>query len=397
MTTRSDNIVNDLAAELLQRATELVPVLRQRAAATEKLRRVPDETIADLRRTGLLKAVQPKRFGGFEIDLDQVMAIIAELARGCGSTAWVYGVYCDHNMTLGMFPGEAQQDVWSKQPDALVSAGLAPGGTVTRTPGGYRLTGRWSYSSGCMHADWAFVHGMLPSADGETPPESIYFLVPRSDIRIIDTWEVIGLCGTGSNDLDINDVFIPIHRTLRVADANEGTGPGTRFNDGALFRLPRAATIPYCLGAPVLGIVQAMYDDFIDNMRPRASRGFPLAQQQTIQLRVAEAAAEIDAARLLLQRDCKDSMRAVRERGGLTMAERARNRRDMGYCVKLCVQASERMFAVTGGAGIYLNTDMQRLYRDALALSRHYINSWDISGTTFGRVAFGLKPLHPAI
>ncbi|MFN0301780.1 MAG: acyl-CoA dehydrogenase family protein [Burkholderiales bacterium] len=386
-----------MGTELLRHATELVPVLRHRAAVTETLRRLPDETIAHLRRTGLLKAAQPRRFGGFELDLDEIMAIIAEVGRGCGSTAWVYGVYCDHNITLGMFPRQAQEDVWTNHPDALVSAGLAPGGTVTRAEDGYRLSGRWSYSSGCTHADWAFVHSILPATDSANPPESMYFLVPRKDFGIIDTWQVIGLCGTGSNDLEIRDAFVPSHRALRVADANEGTGPGITTNDGALFRLPRAATVPYCLGAPVLGIAQAMYDDFIDNMRPRASRGFPLAEQQTIQMRVAEAAAEIDAARLLLQRDCKESMRAIRERGKLTMDERARNRRDMGYCVKLCVQASERMFSVTGGAGIYLNTDMQRLYRDVLALSRHYINSWDIAGTTYGRIAFGLKALHPAI
>ena len=322
----------DIGTELLHRATALVPVLRQRATTTEQLRRLPDETIDDLRRTELIKAARPTRFGGFALDLDQVMAIIAELGRGCGSSAWVYGVYCDHNITLGMFPGHAQEDVWARQPDALICAGLAPGGTLTRAAGGYRLTGRWSYSSGCTHADWAFVHSMLPSTDGLAPPESIDLFLPRVDFRIIDTWEVIGLCGTGSNDLEVNDAFVPAHRTLRVADANEGTGPGAAYNDAPLYRLPRAATVPYCLGAPVLGIAQAMYDDFVDNMRPRASRGFPLAEQQTIQMRVAEAAAEIDAARLLLQRDCKESMRAIRERGALTLAERARNRRDMGYC-----------------------------------------------------------------
>ncbi len=386
-----------IGTELLRRATELVPILRQRAAATEALRRLPDETIDDLRRSELLKAVQPKRFGGFEVDLDEMMAISAELARGCGSSAWVYGIYCDHNITVGMFPREAQEDVWSKNPDALISSGLAPSGTVKRVPGGFRLSGRWGFSSGSAHADWTFVQSIVPSEDSAGPSASSYFLLPRADWQIIDTWKVVGLCGTGSNDIEIADAFVPAHRVLQVSDANEGSGPGTQCNDGPLFRLPRAATVPFSLGAPALGIAQSMYDDFIDNMRPRASRGFPLAEQQTIQMRVAEAAAEIDAARLLMHRDCRESMRAIRERGKLTMEERARNRRDMGYCVKLCVQASERMFSATGGAGIYLNTDMQRLYRDVLALSRHYINSWDISGTTYGRIAFGLKPLHPAI
>jgi alkylation response protein AidB-like acyl-CoA dehydrogenase len=388
---------SDIGAELLRRARELVPVLRQRAAETEARRQLLPETLADFRRLELLRAVRPKRYGGFEIGLDELMAIISEIGRGCGSSAWVYGVYCDHNITLGMFPAEAQEDVWAKNPEALVSAGLAFGGTVKRAPGGFRISGRWAFSSGCDHVDWVFVHSSAPAVDGADKPEPRYFLIPRSDWKIIDTWRVIGLCGTGSHDIEMNDAFVPAHRTLVIADANEGRGPGVKINDGPLFRLPRTATVPFCLGAPAIGIAQSMYDDFIENMRTRASRGFQLAEQPTIQIRVAEAAAEIDAARLLLQRDCRETMAAIRARGALTLDERARNRRDMGYCIKLCTQASERLFAVTGGAGIYLDTDMQRLYRDVLAVSRHYINSWDISGTTFGRVAFGLKPLHPSI
>jgi 3-hydroxy-9,10-secoandrosta-1,3,5(10)-triene-9,17-dione monooxygenase len=170
---------HDIGTELLRRASELVPILRQRARATEQLRRLPDETIADLRRTELLKAARPTRFGGFALDLDQVMAIISELGRGCGSTAWVYGVYCDHNITLGMFPGAMQEDVWAKQPDALISAGLAPGGTIQRTAGGYRLSGRWSYSSGCIHADWAFVQTIFASS---TPGKSSAFAAPAAMI-----------------------------------------------------------------------------------------------------------------------------------------------------------------------------------------------------------------------
>jgi alkylation response protein AidB-like acyl-CoA dehydrogenase len=386
-----------MGAELLGRARELVPVLRGRARETEARRQLLPETLSDLRRAELLKAVQPRRYGGFEIEFDELMAIIVELGRGCGSSAWVYGVYCDHAITMGMYAGEAQDELWRDHPEALVSSGLAPAGTVRRVPGGFRLSGQWSFSSGCDHADWVFVQSIVPPGDGTDHPQPSYFLVPRSEWRIIDTWHVIGLCGTGSKDVEIADVFVPAHRRVVIADLNEGRGPGAAVNPGPLYRLPRTGTVPFCLGAPAVGIAQAMYDTFVDQMRGRSSRGFQLAEQATIQMRVAEAAAEIDAARLLLMRDGRDTMAATRERGALSLEERARNRRDMAYIVKLCVQASERLFAATGGAGIYLDADMQRMYRDVLAVSRHYINSWDISGTTFGRVAFGLKPLHPSI
>lgn len=383
--------------ELLARARDLVPTLRARARETEALRRVPDATIADMRRLELFRAVQPQRYGGFEIELAEVMAIISELGRGCGSSAWVFGIFCDHAITLGMYPGAAQDDLWRDTPDALVSSGLAPAGIVTRADGGYRLAGQWSFSSGVDHADWIFVQSVTPPGPGNDAPEHAYFLLPKTDYRILDTWHVIGLCGTGSKDVAIEDAFVPAHRRVAVADLNESRAPGTAVNPGPLYRLPRAATVPFTLGSPAIGVAQAIYDDFIEMMRSRASRGVQLAEQATIQVRVAEAAAEIDCARMLLERDCRATMAAVRAHGRLTLEERARNRRDMAYIVRLCAAAAERLYAATGGAGLYTHGDMQRMYRDVLAISRHYINSWDISATTFGRVALGLPPIHPAI
>lgn len=383
--------------ELLRRARELVPQLRERATQTEAQRFVPAETVEAFRRTELLKAVLPKRYGGFELEFGETIAIISELARGCASSAWVYAIFCDHQITIGMFPGQAQEDVWRDTPAALASSGLAPSGKVARVSGGYQIEGRWSFSSGCDHADWVFVQSMAPGSDDQSAPTPMYFLLPRSQFRIIDNWHVVGLCGTGSKDIEIDSVFVPEHRTARIADINESCSPGASFNDGPLFKLPRAGTVPFTLGAPAIGAAQSLYDAFVEMMRSRGSRGFALAEQATIQVRVAEAAAEIDAARLLVERDCRASMAAIRANGKLTLDERARNRRDMAYAVKLCRQAAERLFSATGGAGLYTNTEMQRLYRDVLAISHHYINSWDISATTFGRIALGLKPIHPAI
>lgn len=385
------------AQELLRRARELVPTLRQRAAQTEAQRCIPSETMADFRRAQLLHAVLPRRYGGFEIDFGDMIAIVSELARGCASSAWVYAIFCDHQITLGMFPGEAQEELWRNTSGALASSGLAPAGTVTRVPGGYWIEGRWSFSSGCDHADWVFVQSMAPAKDGDGAPVPSYFLLPRAQYRIIDNWHVVGLCGTGSKDIEIAGVFVPEYRSVRIADLNEGNAPGSRFHEGVLYRLPRAGSVPFTLGAPAIGAAQSLYDAFVEMMRTRASRGFALAEQATLQLRVAEAAAEIDAARLLVDRDCRATMAAMRAHGRLTLEERARNRRDMAYAVKLCRQAAERLFSATGGAGLYSDTEMQRMYRDVLAISHHHINSWDISATTFGRIALGLPPVHPAI
>lgn len=382
---------------LLERARALLPVLHERAGETESRRQVSAETIAGLREAGLFHVGQPARFGGYEIGLDELVAIIAELATACGSTGWVYGVLCDHNITMGMFPSEAQDELWADDRHTLISSGIAPAGNAARADGGYRLSGRWSFSSGCDHATWVFVQSILPPERDGDPPVPMYFLLPRSDYGIIDNWYVMGLAGTGSKDIEIDDAFVPAHRTLRVADANAGTGPGTRVNDGVLYRLPRTATVPFSLVAPAVGIARALYDAYIANMSAREARGFKLAEQATIQMRVAEASAEIDAARLMMHRACSETMATMRSDGGLTLEQRARNRRDMGYVVTLCVRAADRLFQTTGGAGLYTGNEMQRMFRDVRAVSAHYINSWDIAGTTFGRVALGLPPNHFAI
>ena len=206
----------DTGAVLIERAQGLVATLAGRAEETAALRRVPDETFRLLHESDLLKAARAERFGGYALGLDEVLEIVVRLGRGCGSTAWVYGIYCDHAITVGMFEPEAQDDVWGDNPEAVISSGLAPSGKVERVPGGYRLDGRWQFSSGCDHADWVFVQSMIPP-EGEGGPIPAYLLLPRSDWEIDDTWFVTGLAGTGSKDIVIEDAFVPPHRVQPIA------------------------------------------------------------------------------------------------------------------------------------------------------------------------------------
>jgi 3-hydroxy-9,10-secoandrosta-1,3,5(10)-triene-9,17-dione monooxygenase len=242
-------------AELLSRARELVPTFRQRAADAEKLRCIPPESIDDLRKAGLFRTMQPAVLGGYELPLDEAVLITATVAEGCGSTGWVQGVYSDHCATLGMFDGQAQKDVWGRSPDSLISSGFMPTGKVARVDDGYRLSGRWSFSSGCDYADWALVRSFVPAAVDTDSPELYMFLVPKTDYTIIDTWFVMGMSATGSKDFELKgEVFVPEHRALSHKDLVEGTGPGSEFNGGALYRLPRMATVPFSLAAPLIGI-----------------------------------------------------------------------------------------------------------------------------------------------
>ena len=291
-----------------------------------------------------------------------------------------------------MYSAEAQEDVWGESPDAVACSGLAFGGEASLAIGGYRVSGRWSFSSGSDHSAWVFVHSNAPTESEEPSRRTAYYLVPRDEFEIVDTWHVVGLSGTGSKDIVINDVFVPEHRRLFVDDANEGRAPGTRVNPGPLYRMPRMATSPFLLTAPTIGLTEALLDLFLESIRTKASRGVKLAELGTIQMRVAEAAAEVDAARLLLERDCTETMSLMRRGDTLTLEQRARNRRDMAYASTLCTRAADRLFTATGGTGLYDGNEMRRQFHDIRAIGAHFVNSWDVAGTTFTKVTLGLEP-----
>lgn len=390
MAKRSSLSLPHLDYQSLRAAAEtLVPVFLERAPEAEALRRLPDETMVDLRRYGLTRLCQPKSVGGAELPLDRAIDIITVLARGCASTAWVCGIYSDHAATIGTFDPQAVDDIWHDDPDTVVSAGVTPSGTAVRTEGGWRISGRWGWSSGCDFAGWAMLSVPLP--EHENQPAGIYMcLVPRDEIEIFDDWHVMGMTATGSKTLIVEDALVPDYRTLSAAAANTGTGAPTARETAALYRLSRPSTIPFFLVAPAVGTAEAALDAHVSGMVGRESRGNRIAEFATAQMHVAEASAEIDAARLLMMRDLRAAMQTAEEGREWTMIERARGRRDQAYVATLCRRAVDRLFAATGGAGIFLSNDQQRRFRDVHAISGHFALNWDIGGTTYGRIALGL-------
>ena len=203
----------------LERVRALLPDLRERTARAEQLRRLPDETFADFQEAGLFRALQPRRYGGYELDPGTFYQAVMEVGAVCGSSAWILGVIGVHNWHLAIFPPQAQEDVWGEDTSVQLSTSLAPTGTVERVEGGYRLQGRWSFSSGCDFCQWAVLGGIAPPAEDGQPPDARVFLVPRSDYAIDDNWHVMGLCATGSKDLVVDDAFVPEYRTHSYQDA----------------------------------------------------------------------------------------------------------------------------------------------------------------------------------
>jgi 3-hydroxy-9,10-secoandrosta-1,3,5(10)-triene-9,17-dione monooxygenase len=281
--------------EYLGRVRELLPALRERAPRAEQLRRLPDETFADFQQAGLFRALQPKRHGGFELDPGVFYRAVAEVAAVCGSTGWVLGVLGVHNWHLAIMPPQAQQDVWGEDDGVQLSTALAPTGKVERADGGFRLSGRWSFSSGCDFCHWAVLGGIAPPNARESlgPPDARVFLVPRRDYRIEDNWHVVGLCGTGSKDIVVEDAFVPEYRTHSYLDAFHLRHPGCEIHDAPLYRLPFALVFRYGITAPAIGAAQGALQAFREQTARRVnvmdqSRA---AEDPFMQHRLAESAA----------------------------------------------------------------------------------------------------------
>lgn len=385
-------------AELMERATAIVPALQLRAAETEQKRRISDRTMKELHAAGLFKILQPRSFHGFEYGLDTFVEIVMEIGRGCLSTSWVYAVMAQHQWMIGMFPPQAQQDVWENDTAAIAASSFTPNGHLQPTAGGFLLSGVWTFASGCDHAQWFILGAKIPQEPDPDKFEQGFVLVPRSIVTIEDNWNVIGLAGTGSKKIVINESFVPGHRSLTVAEAASGTPPGARINHGPLFKIPFPAAISNCITTPAIGNAQGALEEYIEALTEKRTQGAitgagnKIAELPTIQLRVAEAAAAIDAARLLVIRGCRDTMAGVEGNRTLSTEIRVRNRRDHAFAVRLATQAVDRLFESAGGRALQTGDSLQRRWRDAHAAAMHISTNWDAVGTMYGRFALGLNP-----
>jgi len=381
--------------EYLQRVRALIPAIRERALPAERLRRLPEETFAEFQEAGLFRCLQPKRYGGFELDPGTLYQAVMEIGAVCGSTAWILGVIGIHNWHLALFAPQAQDDVWGNDTGIQVSTSLAPTGTVTRVDGGFRLRGRWSFSSGCDFCQWAALGGLVPPLGDGDAPDTRTFLVPRSDYTIDDTWYAVGLCGTGSKDVVVDDAFVPEYRTHSYRDAFYLTNPGAAVNDAPLYRLPFGLVFPACISSPAIGVALGALEAFRDQTTIRISPRdrSRVAEDPFAQLALAEAAAEVTAARDRLLGNFAEAMRTVRDGTALSLAQRARYRWDTAKAVDRSVRAVDRLFEASGGRGVFLDNPIQRAWRDVHAIRAHAGNNLERAAFVFGRSEFGLPPV----
>jgi len=380
----------ELASSLLARAREMVPLLAKRAAHAEQQRSIPAETIAVFKQAGLFRVIQPKRYGGYELDPGVFFDIQMTLAEGCMSSGWVYGVVAVHNWQLALFDPRAQEDVWAKDSSVLIASSYMPKGLVERVDGGFRFSGRWGFSSGVDHANWLFLGGIVSSKNGV--PDYRTFLVPRSDISINDNWHTVGLKGTGSKEVVIDGAFVPEYRTHRAIDGFAGTSPGLSVNQAPLYRLPFGQIFVRAVSTASIGALQGALSAFRGYCSKRVSindRG-RTAEDPAATLAAADAALAIDDMKLALHRNFAAMMATLRRGESLDVGDRIHYRYQSAAVAERCAEHIDRLFHACGGQGIYTDNPIGRFFVDIHAARMHYANNPDKFGRNYGGVLLGL-------
>ncbi len=383
--------------EMTACAAALTPVLAERADHVENTRMIHPDTVRDFWDTRIWSILKPRRYGGLQLSYHSVIDIPDHIARGCASTAWIYSNLISHDWMLGMWPAEAQDAVWKDNPEALIASSLvATGGCARKVTGGYELSGRWPFCSGIDPSDWMMMGAMI---EDDGPRRPLWLVVPRDRFEEIDTWHVSGLVGSGSRDVASEDIFVPEHMTLEPHLTRGGPTPGSSHVPGILYELPVLGLFPHILVGPILGIAQGAYDDYVAEVRRRSStaNNTKLAEHTQIQMKVAEAATLIQAARLLAHDNIREAEHIAGRDDRPPLEAKMRWRRDGAFAAQNCLKAVQLLHSIIGGAGNYLSHPFQRRLRDMNAAIGQTQVNFDINGAEFGRVTLGLEAANKAV
>ncbi|MEQ9464720.1 MAG: acyl-CoA dehydrogenase family protein [Haliea sp.] len=378
------------AEALLAAARAMGPVLRERAAHCRAERKVPAETIADFQEAGFFKILQPEQWGGYAMDPQVFYSVGLEIAKHCMSSAWVLGVVAVHNWQLAVFDDRAAQDVWDKDTSVLISSSYAPVGKVTPVDGGYRLSGRWSFSSGSEHCQWAFLGAVVPTPDAPFDMMNYRtFLVPISDYRIVDNWDVVGLQGTGSHDIVVEDAFVPEHRTHRSLDGYRCDNPGNAVNDAPLYRMPFMQVFVRAVCTATLGALQGSLENFIEVARTRRVGPVPMSSDPHARQLAADVKTAIEEMKLTMLRNFDAMMGCTRAGEPIPVEDRVRYRYDSAVVADRCLELSGKMLKAAGSGGIRVGSDLLARHLDILASQAHVANHSTPFADNMGAVLFG--------
>lgn len=378
-------------AELLERARRMTPVLRERAQRTEDNRSLLPETLRDFIDAGFYRTLQPAKYGGYEMSPMALFRIAMELAKGCPSSAWCASLITIHNWEIALLDPAAAEDLWGQDPDARASSSYAPFGKIVPVEGGYRVSGRWSWSSGSDHCSWVILGGIVPRGKAEGPPDVRAFLIPRPDYQVIDVWHVLGLKGTGSNDIVVEDAFVPEHRTHQFSHSFMMADPGRAEFTSRNYKYPFGVIFAYSLAVITLGAADGALEAFREDMKVRlgAYDGAKAMEDPFVRHRLAEAEAIIRGLNQRLEANFAE-MDALIDAGAVIPLDiRVRNKWDAQWLAKEAMKAVELLFKASGARGIRLESPMQRYFRDVHAISNHAFLNADKGSLNAGLVGLG--------
>lgn len=394
MTAQAKDLNAEITAEMLiQRARDMIPYLAANAAKAETDRKIPDETVKKMQEAGFFRVLQPKRWGGYQMDPQVFFEIQLALAEGCMSTAWIYGVIAVHNWQIALFDIKAQEDIWKDDTSVLIASSYMPVGKVTPVEGGFRFSGRWAFSSGCDHCDWVFLGGVVPPTEQNPAPDYRTFLVPRGDFKVLDTWHTFGLKGTGSNDIVVEDVFVPEYRTHSSLDGFRGTNPGIDSKTVPLYQIPFGQLFPRAVSGSTIGATQGAINAYRDvaSKRVGTNTGSKTAEDPHAQMAVARAQSLVDSLRLRLFSIFDELMENARKGVPTDMTKRIQFRYESAAVPEACLAEVLELQKMCGGRAIFTNSPLQRFVLDILAGRAHVANNPYQFGRNYGGVQLGLE------
>lgn len=374
---------------LIAKVHEMGPRIASRARQSDEQGWLVQDTVDEMKQAGFFKILQPARWGGYEADLATFYDVQLALAKYDMSVGWVHGVVGVHAWQLGIFDDRAAEEVWGEDDSSLIASSYMPMAKLTPVDGGYRVSGRWRFSSGCRHADWFFLGAILPEdEEGQVRPGTL--LISKADVQILDTWDVAGLKGTGSHDVLVEDAFVPYHRIHRHIDGYRCQSPGNAVNTGSLYRVPFFQVFLRAVSTSSIGALEAMTDAFIDYGSGKVSAfGGKTAQDPTAQLLVAEAVSAVDEMKALMFRNF-DNLRDYADRGEVPpLEERLRYKFQASEVANRSANLAARLYRSSGGSGLFNDHPFARLLANINAGRQHFVNQYELWGANYGAMAMG--------
>jgi len=380
------------AGALVGALRALTPEIAATAAETERQRKPLDSNMAAIAATGVYRFFVPRRFGGFEYPLDAFVDIGLLLGEACTSTAWVTTFCMEHNWMLAQFPQQAQEEIFGANPYVIAPGAISPNGRARVRDDGYVLSGRWQWGTGVMHADWAMLSGTV-----EETRELKLFILPMSDVEIIDTWHVDGMAGTGSNDMQVHEAFVPGHRSQSITAMSMGRGPGAAWHGTPMYRMPMMPILYLAAGVPAIGAARCALRRFAERATTRTMFGSTTRQadRADAQIRIGNARGRLDTAELMARQVATECSRWGNEQTTCPVDERVRHRVLMAQAVRLARDVVRDLFEASGANAHLLGEPLQRIHRDVHTIASHAVFDCDVIAEQYGRLALGLSPSIP--